>query len=376
MMLWFLIVVISVVCVGIVMRAVWQQTDDEPASSQYDVEIYRDQLDELGRDIERGVISADEAKTAHAEISRKLLAAQERIAGDAQEHHAVDPRLRACVAIAVAIIVPAIALVFYMSQGSPGLPGQSFVLRQTSTNAEQGQVRRLAEEVVALEARLAQNPEDVAGWRLLGQSYMELRLYAKSADTFDRAIAANGPLVDLLLNRGVGFVFADNGVVSAAARLSFESVIEQEPDNNLAHYFLGIGAAQQQDYPRAVDYLMKSLANAPPDAPWIDEANRQLAVLTEQMNGAVNPPLPALEDDTPAAPLPAMVQNMVAGLAARLADNPQDLESWLLLVRSYVVMGDTTAARDALTKARNVFQDDKDALDRLTASEDEFQLRD
>lgn len=376
MMLWFLIVVISVVCVGIIMRAVWQQTDDEPASSQYDVEIYRDQLDELGRDIERGVISADEAKTARAEISRKLLAAQERIAGDAQEHHAVDPRLRACVAIAVAIIVPAIALGLYISQGSPGLPGQSFVLRQSPTNAVQGQARRLAEEVVALEARLAQNPEDVPGWRLLGQSYMELRLYAKSADTFDRAIAANGPLVDLLLNRGIGFVFADNGVVSAAARLSFESVIEQEPDNNLAHYFLGIGAAQQQDYPRAVDYLMKSLANAPPDAPWTDEANRQLAVLTEQMNGAVNPPLPALEDDTSAAPLPAMVQNMVAGLAARLADNPQDLESWLLLVRSYVVMGDTTAARDALTKARNVFQDDKDALDRLTASEDEFQLRD
>ncbi len=376
MMLWFLIVVISVVCVGIIMRAVWQQTDDEPASSQYDVEIYRDQLDELGRDIERGVISADEAKTARAEISRKLLAAQERTAGDALEYHAIDPRLRACVAIAVAIIVPAIALGLYMSQGSPGLPGQSFVLRQTSTNAEQGQARRLAEEVVALEARLAQNPEDVEGWRLLGQSYMELRLYAKSADTFDRAIAANGPLVDLLLNRGVGFVFADNGVVSVAARLSFESVIEQEPDNSLAHYFLGIGAAQQQDYPRAVDYLMKSLANAPPDAPWIDEANRQLAVLTEQMNGAVNPPLPALEDDTPAAPLPAMVQNMVAGLAARLADNPQDLESWLLLVRSYVVMGDTTAARDALTTARDAFQDDKDALDRLTASEDEFQLRD
>ena len=97
---------------------------------------------------------------------------------------------------------------------------------------------------------------------------------------------------------------------------------------------------------------------------------------TEQMNGAVNTHLPALEDDAPAAPLPAMVQNMVTGLAARLADNPQDLESWLLLVRSYVVMGDTTAARDALTTARDAFQDDKDALDRLTASEDAFQLRD
>ncbi|TDI63510.1 MAG: c-type cytochrome biogenesis protein CcmI [Alphaproteobacteria bacterium] len=376
MVLWFLIMVISVVCVGIIMRAVWQQTDDEPAASQYDVEIYRDQLDELGRDIERGVISADEAKTARAEISRKLLAAQERTADDAQEHHAVDPRLRASVAIAVAIFVPAIALGLYISQGSPGLPGQSFALRQTTMTAAQWQAQQLAEEMAALEVRLAQNPEDVQAWRLLGQSYTELRLYAKSADTYDRAIAANGPLIDLLLNRGVGLVFAENGAVSAAARLSFEAVIEQEPDNSLAHYFLGVGAAQQQDYPRAVDYLMKSLANAPPDAPWTDEANRQLTILTEQMNGAVNTPLPALEDDAPAAPLPAMVQNMVTGLAARLADNPQDLESWLLLVRSYVVMGDTTAARDALTTARDAFQDDKDALDRLTASEDAFQLRD
>ncbi len=373
MMLWFLIVIISVVSVGTIMRAVWQQKDDEPASSQYDVEIYRDQLDELDRDIERGVISANEANTARAEISRKLLAAEERTAGDAQADNIVDARLRASVAIAVAIIVPAIALGLYLSKGSPGLPGQSFALRQTSMTSAQIQAQQLVEEVAALEVRLAQTPEDVQGWRLLGQSYMELRLYAKSADTFERAIAANGPLVDLLLNKGIGLVFSESGVVSEPARLSFEAVIEQEPNNSLAQYFLGVGAAQQQDYPRAIDYLTKSLTNAPPDAPWIDDASRQLATMSEQIDGTIEAPT-TNGGATPT--LPPMVQDMVAGLAARLADNPQDLEGWLLLIRSYAVMDDTKAARDALAGARDAFQDNENALEQLTAYEDEFQLRD
>ena len=41
----------------------------------YDIEIYRDQLRELDRDVERGVISAEEHITAHAEIERRMLVA-------------------------------------------------------------------------------------------------------------------------------------------------------------------------------------------------------------------------------------------------------------------------------------------------------------
>ena len=40
--------------------------------ADYDMEIYRDQLDELERDVERGVISAEEQASARTEIQRRI----------------------------------------------------------------------------------------------------------------------------------------------------------------------------------------------------------------------------------------------------------------------------------------------------------------
>jgi cytochrome c-type biogenesis protein CcmH len=47
----------------------------------------------------------------------------------------------------------------------------------------------------------------------------------------------------------------------------------------------------------------------------------------------------------------AMVQSMVARLAARLEEESDDLEGWLRLANAYRVLGDLDAARVALARA-------------------------
>ena len=53
-----------------------------------------------------------------------------------------------------------------------------------------------------------------------------------------------------------------------------------------------------------------------------------------------------------------MIRGMVDGLAARLAANPRDLDGWLMLARSYRVLGETDKAQAALQSASTVFADD------------------
>jgi cytochrome c-type biogenesis protein CcmH len=52
-----------------------------------------------------------------------------------------------------------------------------------------------------------------------------------------------------------------------------------------------------------------------------------------------------------------MINSMVTQLAARLKDNPDDVEGWLRLIRSYSVLGRTAdaanAGRDALAGLRD-----------------------
>jgi cytochrome c-type biogenesis protein CcmH len=55
----------------------------------------------------------------------------------------------------------------------------------------------------------------------------------------------------------------------------------------------------------------------------------------------------------------------VEGLAARLEDEPNDLEGWLRLIHAYKVLAEDGQARAALATARETFGQDADALARL-----------
>ncbi len=70
-----------------------------------------------------------------------------------------------------------------------------------------------------------------------------------------------------------------------------------------------------------------------------------------------------------------MIGGMVAKLAARLDENPDDLEGWLRLVRAYGVLGQRKEAEAALGRGRAAFADDKPALARLDAAEKELPAR-
>ena len=60
-----------------------------------------------------------------------------------------------------------------------------------------------------------------------------------------------------------------------------------------------------------------------------------------------------------------MVRGMVEGLAGRLETQPGDLDGWLMLIRSYAVLQDATAASDAVRKAKVAFKDAPDSLHQI-----------
>ena len=64
-----------------------------------------------------------------------------------------------------------------------------------------------------------------------------------------------------------------------------------------------------------------------------------------------------------------MIGTMVARLAGRLEQNPNDLPGWLRLIRSYGVLGKLDEAKQALVTARKTFAGDKSALAQLDDAE-------
>ena len=61
----------------------------------------------------------------------------------------------------------------------------------------------------------------------------------------------------------------------------------------------------------------------------------------------------------------AMVEGMVEGLAAKLEDNPDNAEGWIMLIRSYSVIGKQDKAKSAYASAVDHFKSNPAVLARL-----------
>lgn len=106
----------------------------------------------------------------------------------------------------------------------------------------------------------------------------------------------------------------------------------------------------------AIEAGREHYASAPFVLAKLDEAARSLGLVEPARSGPSDLDVAAAAGMSEAG-REAMVRGMVEGLAARLEDQPDDLQGWLMLIRSYAVLQEPDAARETLRKAKSAFQD-------------------
>ena len=185
MMLWIIFAVMTAAAVSAVLWPLGRKPRALGGGS--DRLVYQDQLLEIDRDRAAGLIGEPEAESARIEISRRLLAAADAEAPAAPA--AAQPLWRRRVAaIAVIVVVPAVALGFYLKLGSPDVPDQSAFARVNTLPDHQS----IAGLVSQVEAHLASNPNDGAGWEVLAPVYLRTGRFDDAVMAWRKAIALNG----------------------------------------------------------------------------------------------------------------------------------------------------------------------------------------
>jgi cytochrome c-type biogenesis protein CcmH len=334
-----------------------------PPRAAFDRAVYRDQLDEIARDVARGTLDADQANAARLEIERRLLAT------DGPDEATLTRRpIRGTTAIALAASVAAGSIALYLALGSPWLGDEPLVARH-DTGASPHAPGDLAASVDALAARLKEAPNDAKGWLLLARSQATLQRWQDSAASYQRAMAlTDSP--EASAGFGEMLVMAADGIVTPAARSAFAAALARDPGNAASRFYLALGDAQDGKASEAIAAWAKLVQQAPPDAPWLPLV-RQRIVETARTAGIAPPP----EATPPAGPAgvatggspsaadveavqamspaerQAMIRGMVDRLAARLDANPDDAEGWQRLARAYAVLGETAKAEAAAARA-------------------------
>ncbi len=268
MTLWF---VLALMTAAAIFAVLWPLSRRESAlRSGSDVNVYRDQLEEIRRDHAAGLIGESEAAAAQVEVSRRLLAAADAEAAVSQPAPDAATGRRRAVAVVALVLLPVGAIALYLAVGSPMLPGQPLTSRGPAER------QTIAQMVAQVESHLAKNPNEGRGWEVVAPIYLRLGRFEDAVKARRHALELNGPTAERHAGLGEALTAAANGIVTAEALAAFKQALALDADHVKARFFLGLAAEQDGRVNEAVATWRALIESAPPDAPWAEFIRAEL----------------------------------------------------------------------------------------------------
>ncbi len=185
----------------------------------------------------------------------------------------------------IIVFTVAMSAGLYNHVGSPNVP-----------SGRSGQsLEDMQEVMAALEARLAENPEDLKGWQMLARSNMSLQRFDAAVTAYERAMELeDGRNAQTLVDLALAILSRDGTPIEGRPAALIDSALAMDPNNPAALFYSGVAAANNGNTDLAAERWEILLGLNPPP-----EIRSVLAQRIAEWRGQ---PVAAID---PAAALPA-----------------------------------------------------------------------
>ena len=397
MSFWIFTGVLALVATGAMVVAMLRRREGAAeASASFDVQVYRDQLKELDRDMARGTINKTEGERARVEISRRLLEADRKAQAGSQAHTAPAGLTYVTAAISAAIVIGG-GFALYDQMGAAGYPDMGLearkdIAREARENRDSqaaleaalpawgGPPPEAPADYVALVERLrdavSTRPDELEGHMLLADHEEALGNYVAAWKAQQRVVELKGDEATAGDNARVAhlMILAAEGMVSPEAETYLARAMEIDPGNEAARFLTGV-MYDQTGRPDIAFRLWRQLLEQPGagNSPWMSIIRGNIESLAARAGhdytappAPVAPPMagtdgPSAEDIEAAQALSpeeqqAMIEGMINQLSERLATEGGPATEWARLINVLGVVGDTERAKLIFEEALGVFE--------------------
>lgn len=371
MLFWIVSAFLTVAVAVAFLYPLLKGTEPTPIDDAGEAAVYRDQLKELERDKAQGLISAEDASYARAEIGRRLLAVSGKgeIPGEIGRTSSLNKLAQAF----VILCLPAVGLGLYLKTGNPDMPAAPLAARLENP---EGNIELL---VAKVERHLAANPNDGSGWDVLAPIYFKMQRLGDAELAYRNAIRLLGTSPARMNGIGEVLVAGNDGIVTDDARSAFAEALKLDPRDPRAQFYLALALEQAGKKAEALIAFQAIAKASPADAPWLPLVQEHIAsnggapAAGSPGQAASKAPGGPSESDVEAAAemsagdRNAMIRGMVDSLDAKLKEDPNNFEGWMRLVRSYAMLSEKDKALAALKTALQAFPAEKDEGKQLIA---------
>ena len=265
-----------------------------------------------------------------------------------------------------------ISLGGYMMLGRPDIDATPLADRaierqkaQQTAKANQDKARQALEEA---EAAAKANPDALEPQLILAMQAARQSRFDIEQSALQRAREISNDAPEVLSMLAEAFTREAEGTVTLPARKLIANVLSVNPDDPRALYLAGLAAYQDQEFALAIESWQAVLEVTSPDAPFqqivIENIKRAAKEGGLELPNESALSGPSQDDIAMAADMSPeerqeMITEMVASLAEKLQDNPNDFAGWQRLARAYEVLGNEAEQIRALIGAANAHPSDE-----------------
>ncbi len=224
-------------------------------------------------------VIGDERQRLEAALAQVLRRLESLAPAAAVTADALAPRTRRITLIALAVLLPVVAIGLYAGK-------QTKTVEQLSQLGPGGQPDPL-KMVARLEQRLTEQPNDPAGWTRLGRSYAVLERFDDAKRAYAKAAQLSPDDAAVLTDYATLLISENPRQPSREAIAAFTRLHQLNPKHPGALWVLGLDAYNTGKYKQAVKYWEGLLKELPPDAevaPQVKQAVQQARAKAKSKN--------------------------------------------------------------------------------------------
>ena len=383
MSFWITAIALTLLALGWIARPLLRRGGDGAGRSSYDMQVYKDQLKEVDRELARGVLSEAEANASRTEISRRLLVAADKADGESSTQASPKAASIGLIAAVTAVFIGGIAL--YWQIGAPGYPdlplAERVENRPSQTEAEQiasaaqGEALTADPQHLALVEQLADvlkdRPDDLTGHQMLADNLAQLGRYVEARIAQDKVMAILGDraTAEDYASQAEIMIIAAGWYVSPEAETALTEAVQRDQLNPRARFYVGL-ALWQRGQPEQTYQLWSGLQAEGHEATWMNVIDAEIDALAAEAGITRGPSAADVEAaaDMTEEDRTDMIRGMVANLSERLANEGGTPEEWAQLIRAHGVLGETDRAAAIWAESQTVFAGKTDAIATVRAA--------
>lgn len=251
--------VLVLITLAVLIASVWRespQSDDEPGLVAKNIAIARESLAALDTAHAGGSISESEYAEERARIELTLASELDPDV-TVRRSRAADIGLIAVILVAV----PVVAAWLYTQIGTPAAIDPSLNVAGSATDRD---MPSMPELIAGLEQRLAETPDDVTGWRMLGRTHLATSEFDKAGDALSRALELEPQHVDTMASLAEARAMSAGGQLTGEALSLLEQAYALDARHEQTLWLLGVARQQAGRHVEALTLLgtLRAIASA------------------------------------------------------------------------------------------------------------------